>query len=79
MDYDKYTTAPVKTKEADKIEQVLRDNDIPFSVENRFGKPPIYITYSTPEHALRNAGFLVWGTRFNLICRIRKVLRKKEK
>ena len=72
-----YKINPVKRKEADQVEDALNKHHIGFSVRNRKGATPEYTTLEIPEHALRAEGFLVWGDRFNLICRIRHALRRK--
>ena len=74
--YNKYTISPVVEREADLVEQALINADITFSVELRKHKPPLYTTLEIPEQALRDIGFLVWGTRFKLRCRIRAILRE---
>jgi len=76
---DRYTVAPVTKKDAKRAAKAMLKHDIPFATLNSTDeKPKRYLANSTPEHALRTEGFLVWGDRFNLICRIRKVLRGKE-
>jgi len=68
-----YKINPVKRKEADQVEDALNKHNIPFSKS----QTSEYTTLEIPEHALRAEGFLVWGDRFNLICRIRHALRRK--
>ena len=75
---NRYTIEPRALKECDLVEAALTKADIAFSVELRYDKPPLYITYSIPEQALRNEGFLVWGSRFKLVCRIRHMLREEK-
>ena len=68
-----YRITPRKKSEAEKVEKALNKHNIPFSKS----QTSEYTTTEIPEHALRAEGFLVWGDRFNLICRIRKALRRK--
>ena len=76
---DRYTIAPVTKKDAKRAAEAMKKHNIQFGTLNSTDeKPEQYIANSTPEHALRDEGFLVWGDRFNLICRIRKVLRSKK-
>ena len=77
MVYEQFTTQPAREKDTDLIEQALKKHDIDYCVEQKFGRPTKFITYSTPEHMLRQEGFLVWGSRTELVCRLRHVLRRK--
>ena len=72
-----YKINPVKHKEGKLVEKALKKHNIPFSKSQTSELTPEYTTLEIPEMALRDEGFLVWGDRFNLICRIRKALRRK--
>jgi len=76
-DNGSYRITPRNSDEAPKVEEALRKHNIPFSKSRMSELTPEYTTIEIPEHALRDEGFLVWGDRFNLICRIRHCLRRK--
>ena len=74
-----FTVELRKSKEAPLAETAMRNAGISFLQKALpKGRPIVYVCYPSPEIALRNAGFFVWGERDALIIRIRAVLRKEK-